>query len=156
MRPLVFAMVLTTAQQLKTEVGRTYMPIFQNALFYSIATQATSVFVAKRPDSTVTLMLCIAIYLAIVLTLSVTLQQFKLQLTSTNTQPLVIFMVTFMTYITGLVATLLTQLESTLAARFAFSIFDEAANVSWAVAIGFVASTLLFLARVTAFNSFSS
>ena len=132
------------------------MPIFQNALFYSIANQATTVFVAKRPDSTVTLMLCIAIYLAIVLTISVTLQQFKARLLSAPYQPLIVFIVTFMTYITGLVATLLTQLESTLAARFAFSIFDEAASVSWAVAIGFVASTLLFLARVSAFNSFSS
>ena len=59
-----------------------------------------------------------------------------------------------MTHITGLTVTLLTQLQSTLVARFAFSIFDEAASVNWAVVIGFVASTLPFLARVSAFNLF--
>ena len=132
------------------------MPIFQNALFYSIANQASNVFVEKRPDSKVTLMLCIAIYLAIILVISISLSRFKASLVLGSHRPLITFILSFAIYISGLVATLLTQLESTLAARFAFSIFDEASSVSWAVAIGFVASTLLFLARVSAFNSFAS
>ena len=146
----------SAATELKQSIQNTYMPIFQNALFYSIANQASSVFIEKRPDSKVTLMLCIAIYLAAILVISITLSRFKATVTLGTHKPLITFILSFAIYITGLVATLLTQLESTLVARFAFSIFDEAANVSWAVAIGFVSSTLLFLARVSAFNSFSS
>lgn len=148
-------MLGATAADLKLKISGTYMPIFQSALFYSIATQLTEVFVAKRPDSTATLMLCIAIYLGIVLVISVTLEKFKAQLPATPNQPLLLFLATFASHIAGLVATLLTQLESTLVSRLAFNIFDEASSVGWAVAIGVVATTLLFLARMSAFNSFT-
>ena len=90
-------------------------------------------------------MLCVAVYLFVILVAEVKLQS-RLQ-QGTSTTSLASFLGDFTLYVLSLVARLLTQLESTLAARFAFNIFDEAANVSWSIAVGFVTVTLLFLSR---------
>jgi len=122
------------------------VPIFQTALFYSIANQATNTFISNKPDSAISLMLCVAVYLFVILVAEVKLQS-RLQQRGTSTTSLASFLGDFTLYVLNLVARLLTQLESTLAARFAFNIFDEAANVSWSIAVGFVTVTLLFLSR---------
>ena len=126
---------------------QTYVPIFQTALFYSIANQLTNTFISNKPDSAIALMICIAIYLFIILVAEVWLQMYS---EKTNNKDILSFGRTFTLYMLGLMARLLTQLESTLAARFAFDIFDEASNVSWAIAVGFVTATLFFLARLVA------
>ena len=139
------------------EFTQTYVPIFQTALFYSIANQATTVFISNKPDSAIALMICIAIYLFVILVAEVNLQSYASNTPAETKQKgegerLRQFATQFALYMLGLLARLLTQLESTLAARFAFDIFDEASNLSWAIAVGFVTATLLFLARLVADN----
>ena len=94
-------------------------------------------------------MICIAIYLFVILIAEVALQLYSNQNQKASLS-LYAFATQFTLYMLGMMARLLTQLESTLAARFAFDIFDEASNVSWAIAVGFVTATLLFLARIVA------
>lgn len=132
------------------QLSNTYVPIFQTALFYSIANQATNTFISNKPDSVISLMLCIAIYLFVILVAEAALNR---NFPTNAGNDLTLFVAQFTQYILNLLARLLTQLESTLAARFAFNIFDEASNVSWAIAVGFVTATILFLARLVATNN---
>lgn len=133
------------------EFTHTYTPIFQTALFYSIAHQATNTFIVNRPDSAISLMICVAIYLFTILIAETALRRYSNIFKKTQkARSLQSFLQEFCLYLLGLSARLLTQLESTLAARFAFDIFDEASNLSWAIAVGFVTVTLIFLAGLVA------
>ena len=61
--------------EVEAKIANKYFSLFENALFYSIANQATETFISKKPDSALTLLLTLLTIVVLDLTLLEYLQK---------------------------------------------------------------------------------
>ena len=131
------------------KIAERYLTLFQNALFYSIANQATQTFISKKPDSALTLLLTLLTVVLLDLTLLEYMQK-KIQTVSANA-PLEAVL-DYGIFIFGICSQVFVQLLSTLAARYALKIFEETQSLEWTIAISLLTATIMWVGKTVAEN----
>ena len=131
------------------KIAERYLTLFQNALFYSIANQATQTFISKKPDSALTLLLTLLTVVLLDLTLLEYMQK-KIQTVSANV-PLEAVL-DYGIFIFGICSQVFVQLLSTLAAQYALKIFEETQSLEWTIAISLLTATIMWVGKTVAEN----
>ena len=128
----------------EAKIADKYFSLFENALFYSIANQATETFISKKPDSALTLLLTLLSIVILDLTLLEYLQ--KKYLAVSRNGPFRIFL-SYAIFIFGICSQIFVQLLSTLAARYALGIFAETQSLEWTIAVSMLTVTILWVGK---------
>ena len=126
------------------KIATRYLTLFENALFYSIANQATETFISKKPDSALTLLLTLLTVVLLDLTLLEYLQNKMLTVESNG--PFQTFL-DYAIFIFGICSQIFVQLLSTLAARYALGIFAETQSLEWTIAVSSLTVTILWVGK---------
>lgn len=132
--------------EVEAKIANKYFSLFENALFYSIANQATETFISKKPDSALTLLLTLLTIVILDLTLLEYLHKKYANLPISRNGPLRIFL-DYAIFIFGICSQIFVQLLSTLAAKYALGIFAETQSLEWTIAVSILTVTILWVGK---------
>ena len=135
---------------IEEKIAGRYFSLFENALFYSIANQATQTFISKKPDSALSLLLTLLIIVVLDLTLLEYMQN-KIQSVAEKNVPLKAVL-DYGIFVFGICSQVFVQLLSTLAARYALQIFEETESLEWTIAISLLTVTIMWVGKTVTGN----